>query len=348
MMNKQAMNKIVIIGHFSDSFDGQTIKTKIITDELIKKYGKDQISTLNTFGGVKALIKIFFKTPALLRESSNIMMFPAHNAVRVLTPLLTFWNHFYKRRLHYCVIGGWLPEFVYKRKWLSKRLKKYNYIYVETSTMKLLLEEQGFNNVVVMPNCKKLDILKPEELVYQEAEPHKLCTFSRVNKNKGIEEAIEAVKNINEENNRIVYTLDIYGQINEEDKLWFNNIQNSFPKYVSYKGLIPFDKSVQTLKCYFALLFPTKYYTEGVPGTIIDAYGAGLPVIASKWLNFDDVIEEGKTGTGYEFDDFNSLVSLLSSIASNPAAILKLREFCLNKYKEFSPEEVVNILKIDG
>lgn len=340
--------KVTIIGHFSDLLEGQTIKTKIITDELARKYGEDNINTFNTSGGIKTLVIILIKAPLLLKKSENVIMLPAQNAVRVLSPLLIFWNHFYKTKLHYCVIGGWLPDFVSKRRFLSNKLKKFNYIYVETSTMKHMLEKQGFSNLVVMPNCKKLRILKSEELVFQESEPHKLCTFSRINQEKGIEDAIKAVKCINEANHRIIYTLDIYGQIDDKARDWFKGLENAFPQYVSYKGGIPFNDSVDVLKDYFALLFPTRYFTEGVPGTIIDAFAAGLPVIASKWMNYEEVIDEGTTGIGYEFGELDSLVSLLNHISNKPEEILKLRECCLKKYKQYSPEEVVDILKMGG
>ena len=45
-------------------------------------------------------------------------------------------------------------------------------------------------------------------------------------------------------------------------------------------------------------IFPTRFTTEGIPGSIIDSYYAGVPVLASKWNSFDDVIEDGKTGVG--------------------------------------------------
>jgi hypothetical protein len=54
------------------------------------------------------------------------------------------------------------------------------------------------------------------------------------------------------------------------------------------------------LKDYFALLFPTHFYTEGIPGTVIDAYAAGIPVISAKWESYSDVIDEGVTGIGYK------------------------------------------------
>lgn len=41
-------------------------------------------------------------------------------------------------------------------------LKKINYIFVETESMKEQLESQGYDNVEVIPNCKELYILDAE------------------------------------------------------------------------------------------------------------------------------------------------------------------------------------------
>lgn len=65
-------------------------------------------------------------------------------------------------------------------------------------------------------------------------------------------------------------------------------------------------------------MFPTLFYTEGIPGTIIDAYAAGLPVISSKWESYGDVIEDNVTGIGYEFGSDDALVEVLEMIKSNP------------------------------
>ena len=43
-----------------------------------------------------------------------------------------------------------------------------------------------------------------------ELKPLPLCTFSRVMKEKGIEDAVYAVRTVNEHFGRTVYTLDIY------------------------------------------------------------------------------------------------------------------------------------------
>ena len=98
--------------------------------------------------------------------------------------------------------------------------------------MKRTLEAQGFKNIFVMPNCKYLTPLSVDELVYNTEAPCKLCTFSRVSKEKGIGDAVEAVKAVNEKLGRTVYTLDIYGQVDSDQIEWFDELKKEFPEYI--------------------------------------------------------------------------------------------------------------------
>ena len=342
------MKKVTVIGHFGfglEYLDGQTIKTKILAEELERRFGEAEVIKIDTHGGVKALIKAPFQVVKAFHQSKNIIMLPAHNGLLVYGRLLAYGKKiFQSRKIHYAVIGGWLSSYLTKRKGLSKCLRNFDGIYVETNTMRNALKKQGFDNLYVMPNCKKLTILSDEQLVYSIKEPYKLCTFSRVTKEKGIEDAINAVKYVNEKCGRVIYTLDIYGQIDSAQTEWFENIKNSFPEYINYGGLVPFDKSVEVLKDYFALLFPTRFYTEGIPGTIIDAYAAGIPVISSKWESFEDIIDDGVTGTGYEFNNLNHLQKILLAIVNDEIDINALKCNCNNKAMEFSPERAMEVL----
>lgn len=341
------MNKICVIGHFGFGqtlLNGQTIKTKIITEEIENRFGKENVVLLDLAGGVKKIPYLLFKIPMVLAKCDNLIMMPVENGLKFLTPVLKLWNTLFKRKLHYVVIGGWLPQFISDKKWLQNGLRCFHGIYVETNTMKAALEKMGLDNLVVLPNCKKLDILPEDKLIFPDGIPFRLCTFSRVMKEKGIGSAVQAIIKVNEQLGYVAFSLDIYGQIWENSKEWFENIQNDFPSYVSYKGCVDADKSVATLQDYFALLFPTHFYTEGIPGTIIDAYAAGIPVISAKWESYSDVIDEGKTGIGYEFDNLQALENVLLQVASNPKMLLDMKTNCLEKAKGYIPETAISKL----
>lgn len=337
------MKNVCVIGHFAKDenlLNGQTVKTKIITKELIKIFGKKEVSCIDTCGGIKALKRIPKQCLNALKYHKNIIIMPAENGLRVIAPLLVLFNGFFHRNLHYMVIGGWLPQFLQNKKMLSLFLREFEALYVETNAMKVALHKFGFNNVFVVPNCKELKILKPDELVYQDSEPFKLCTFSRVMKEKGIEEAVSTVRKINDTENKVVFTLDIYGQIDEKQIEWFENLQKSFPKYIRYSGLVSFDESTEVLKEYYALLFPTFYEGEGFAGTLIDAMAAGLPVIASDWKYNSEIIQNGKTGILIK----NSLQESLYEMRENIELWKEMKKNCLDEAGSYLPSKALKPL----
>ncbi|MBR2722403.1 MAG: glycosyltransferase [Clostridia bacterium] len=341
------MKTAAIVGHFGFGYeylDGQTVKTKILAAELKNQLGDQEISCIDTHGGAKSTPKLLLRCVSALKHHRNVIALPAHNGVRIVIPWLLFVNRFFHRRIHYAVIGGWLPNLLKEKRGLAKKLKKLDGIYVETTSMKEALEEMGFANIVVMPNCKELCVLTKEELVYPESEPYRLCTFSRVMREKGIEDAVQAVKAVNGKLGRTVYTLDIYGPVDPSQTEWFENLQKEFPAYVRYGGLVPFDKSVEVLKDYFALLFPTRFYTEGIPGTFIDAYAAGIPVITSMWKNSGDIFENGVQGLGYEFEKPSELERILFELSQDNEVFISLKPNCIEKAKCYLPKSVLTVL----
>ena len=322
--------RVAVIGHFAfgkECFDGQTVKTKIVTNELGKQLGNDEVIKIDTAGGKSTLLKAPFQSLKALKKAKNVIIFPAHNGLRVYVPLLSFFRKFFKnRKLHYVVIGGWLPEFLKTRKSLAKKLKRFDEIYVETNTMKRALEEQGFTNIVVMPNCKDLKILKPEELVYPTGEP------------------VNAVKEVNEEAGRTIYTLDIFGQVDAAQVQWFEDLKTTFPDYVNYRGVVDYDKSVDVLKNYFALLFPTYYDGEGIAGTVLDALASGVPVIASDWKYNAEVVNEN-IGFVYPVRIQESFIKILKIAAENPRILLDKKKDCLRESEKYTPGFVLQSLK---
>ncbi|MDU6807958.1 MAG: glycosyltransferase [Clostridium sp.] len=341
------MKKVGICGHFGKNktfLDGQTVKTKIITKELQKQFGNDEILIVDTYGGIKNLFRQIIRIFFIIKNCKNVIILPAHNGLRVFVPVLVFLNKFFKRGLHYIVIGGWLPEFVSKRKWLSRCLKKFDYIYVETSTMKESLKKKDFNNVVILPNCKNIKILKEEELIYNFTKPYKLCTFSRVMKEKGIEDAVKAVKGVNEKYGEIIYRLDIYGQIDNEYKIYFEKLCSNFPEYIRYKGMIPYEQSTEVLKNYYALLFPTYYEGEGFAGTLIDALASGIPVVASDWRYNSEIVEEDVTGFLFKTKNVKFLMDKLVEIYEKNIFVNNMKKECLKEANKYLPENVINVV----
>lgn len=341
------MYKTAVIGHFGfgiNMTDGQTVKTVTVTAALEKRYGGGKVLKLDTHGGAKALLKLPFQVLKALKNASNIIIFPAQRGLRAIVPLLAFFNRFYHRKLHYCVVGGWLPGLLNGKKRLQSALRGFYGIYTETELVKNKLAEMGFDNTVMLRNCKQLNICEEDELCSSYNTPYRVCTFSRVIKEKGIGEACKAVDAVNNRYGKEVLQLDIYGPVPDAEAHWFEALQKSFSASVRYCGTVDYDKSVKTLQPYFALLFPTRFYTEGIPGTIIDAYAAGVPVVSSRWQSFDDIVDDKITGIGYDFDNADGLRLSLEYICEHTDLWISLKGNCLKKARQFLPENALKEL----
>ena len=75
------MKKVCVIGHFGfgeNLLNGQTIKTKIVTKELDKQFGADQVVKIDTHGGAKSLPSVVFQMIKAFIKCDNIIIFPAH------------------------------------------------------------------------------------------------------------------------------------------------------------------------------------------------------------------------------------------------------------------------------
>lgn len=337
------MSRVAVIGHFGIGLNlanGQTIKTKIVTEE-VEKYCNEKAVLVDAHGGVKAIVPVIFGCVKALKSCDNIILMLTENGLKVSVPVLSFFNKLFHKKLHYVVVGGWLPEFLNQQPVLVKKLKSFHMIYVETNNMRMLLEEMGFKNVVVMPNCKRLEIVS-EPVTCEK--PYRLCTFSRVMKEKGIEDAVNAVISANEALGETAYQLDIYGQVDSGQTEWFDKLQKSFPTYIKYCGLVKFDESTKVLKQYFALLFPTYYEGEGFAGTAIDAFSAGVPVLASDWKYNNEVITPGYNGYLFPARDTNYLCNMLIDIIEDQNKWQQMKKNCITSAHKFEPGLVLHIL----
>ena len=122
------MKKVSFLGHFAfgvDKANGQTIKTKILGEELKRQVGEDQVDFYDTMGKWLFVLKMPFILLHMLRNYQNVVVQPAYKGVRLIVPCLVLLNLFFHRKLHYIVLGGWLPSFVGKYpilRWSLKRL----------------------------------------------------------------------------------------------------------------------------------------------------------------------------------------------------------------------------------
>ena len=327
--------RIGILGHFArntNMCDGQTVKTRNFEKAFLSSHF--DVFTVDSYKWKKHPFSFLFRIIKLVRNSDTVIMLPDAGGIKIYPYLINFFSS-NKRKKIYSVVGAWLPSYLEGNKRMKRQLKKFDYILVETQTMKTQLEKQGFDNIVIVPNFKDITPITAEECINSFDCPLRFCIFSRVTKQKGINDAIYACDRLNKEFGKNICSLDIYGPIEEEYRFEFTNLCKQYESLVNYKGVADPSQSVDILKKYYMLLFPTLFYTEGIPGTIIDAFSAGVPVLASEWESFKDVLTE-KDSVTYRFNDVEDLYEKLKYSVENVDIINEKRIYCLQSAHKFS------------
>lgn len=340
------IKKIGIIGHFggNENFsDGQTIKTKILYNEL-KKSTNWEIIKVDTYYKKNNPIKLLKDTLLCLFSAKDIIVLLSGNGMKFYFPLLYFFSKYFHKKVYHDVIGGNLDKYIEKYPNFRKYLNSFEVNWVETEGLKKKILNQKVTNCEVIPNFKRLNIIKKVNLEINE--PYKFCIFSRIMKEKGVEDAINTIKKINHKNKRKVCILDLYGNIDKNYESRFNELTKTFGEEISYKGIVPYNESSVILKNYFALLFPTYWDGEGFPGTIVDAFSAGIPVLASDWNCNKEIVSNKEDGIIYPNDEIKDLEEAIEWLIKNKNQMEVLKKNCIEKAENYQPDKYIKQIVI--
>jgi len=339
--------KVAIIGHFGAEeklYDGQTIKTKTLYDTL-KETGKYELMIVDTYFVKKSPAKLLWETLKCLACCKNIILLVSGRGMCIFFPLLYYWKKLFKINVFHDVIGGTLAKYMDDHPSWNRYLNYFNKNWVEFESLREDLEDRGVVNATVIPNFKQ--IKKVGEVSEYKKDEYYFCTFSRVSLEKGVEVAIDAIKEINDKFGKGTAKLDIYGQIDKEYEKRFRELENDFDEDIKYCGIVEFNKSTEVLQNYYMLLFPTFHDGEGFPGTIIDALFSALPTIASDWRANAEIIEHLKTGIIYPNKDFPDLYTTIEWAIKNREIVDEMRAQCFDAAENYSPESLVKKMIAD-
>ncbi len=321
--------------------DGQTVKTNVLYQELSERYPERTLICVDTYQYSKHILSILYHTVQAFVNCEHIFVLLSRNGRALFFPILMGLNCFFHRRLYHDVIGGVLPGEVRSHPALRKYLNRFEVNWVEFDAMKQELEQLGVKNVEVLPNFKRLHLLTADQLQPWTGEPFVFTMFSRVTKEKGIGEAASAIAAANQHFGMRRTVLYIYGPVELSYQAEFDAILEANVGTVFYCGCVPYEESVEALRRSFMLLFPSTYPGEGVPGTLIDAFSAGVPVIATDWHYNAQFVESGRTGYCYPWQQPEQLLEYIIYAVEHASEIDGMRPACLTEAQKYTPAQVM-------
>ncbi len=342
------MKKIGIIGHFGGDevfLDGQTVKTKNLKT-LVEDYCKLDTYCVDTYWAREKKLNLLMRSLLCLMKCKRIVILLGENGMGFYLPFLYWTNKLFRRKIYHYVIGNELIEMVGANPKLVKYLNALRINWFEYESGSEALRRMGLKNVETLSNCKKLEAVELEQITPYAVkdDSYTFCTFSRVTEKKGITDAIVAVAKINAQRGKMVARLDIYGQVDEAYRPTFDELISKHSDYVTYRGLVDSEQSVDVLRHYYALLFPTHWRGEGFPGTILDCYASALPILASDWNANKEIVVHTKTGMIYPTPEVKDLLGVIEWALDNKDEVDRMRFACRQEYEKYTPEHIAEII----
>ena len=339
------MKKVAILGQYGkgpDYVTGQAVKTYFIAGWMMRRFGRDQVEIVNTYGWKKRPVRLVFSLIRAMKRCGSVIMLPAQHGVKVFAPLVACLNRLFRRRIFYVVIGGWLADTLRANDRLRQAVAAFDGVCAETESLAADLRAAGIAHAWYLPNCR--DYVKAPPKALSGELPLKVCTYSRVTESKGIEDAAVICRKANAILGRKVFQLEVYGMVNDEYRAAFAALQAREKDTLIYRGIKNADEAAATLRDQFALLFPTYYEGECFAGTVLDAFLSRTPIIANDWKYNREVIRDGENGFLYPFRDTDAAAEKLVALYRDPDLYARLQRGCEASAREYDSDRVLEKL----
>ncbi len=161
------------------------------------------------------------------------------------------------------------------------------------------------------------------------------CVFvGQIREEKGIFDIIRALRE------RTDFSCDFYGPVIQRDRKMFED-QIAGSDHLRYRGIMEPSAVVDAMGAYDVLLLPTRSPGEGYPAVVLQAFAAGVPVIASAWKSIPDLIEDGVTGILIPPHSPESIVGALEKLSRDGGLYSSIAENALASAETFSEKAVV-------
>ena len=307
------MYRIIFIGSIKENrfpqggeeYKNQLILSKLKSEQIDLKY----FDTISWKNSPLLIFRLFYDL--LFREFDAIVISASSVSTYRFLKIIHFLRPKILNKISYSVIGGYFPEALETKRFNPIVYEKLKCIIVEGNSMKSQISNHLFSvSIEVVTNFKKFPQYHCEYIGGNKI--FRFVFLGRICEPKGVGIILKASKIIMTGYPDLNFIIDFWGP--KEEEYIFNEI-------CRYRGYLDFsnnsEKVYADLNSYNCFLFPTTWRGEGFPGVVIDAYVAGLPIIATDWNMNTEIIKDGINGFIIPPNDIEALVEKMVLVMRN-------------------------------
>lgn len=173
------------------------------------------------------------------------------------------------------------------------------------------------------------------------SEQTKLLFLSRIVKEKGVMEALQAFKLLVKDNDKLSLTMAGDGPMLDQAMQYAKD--NDLEEKVSFPGFVSGDAKRKVLTDCDLYIFPS--YTEGMPNSVLEAMAFGLPVVATPVGGIKDVVNDGEHGYLLEANTPEAIASSVVSIISDKKLQKTMSTNCYTSGSRFLASQIAQRLE---
>jgi glycosyltransferase involved in cell wall biosynthesis len=329
---------LLLIGALPPPVGGTTVLFKQLVDDL---HGRDGICvrvidvSRPTVGGMnnvihalRCLVLLFWHLP----WASVLSFQTSLQGAITFGPVVHVVSRLFRRKWIFRGFGGDIDAWHRNTLGMKKRLfdltvLKADVLLLERKTSVQYFQSQSGRSVQWYPNSRRCGV-RANVAANNRSMGRRFAFVGHVKPAKGISEIIEAAKMLSATG----IIVDVYGPLQDGvSNSWFTDSP------AKHCGPIAKEDVIQTLAGYDALILPSYWEGEGHPGVILEAYCAGIPVIATRWGGIPEIVTTD-TGILVEPRDVAGLAKAMQTLIDSDHLLSRLRAGARSKAAEFDAD----------
>jgi glycosyltransferase involved in cell wall biosynthesis len=321
---------IASCGSKKKHLNGESVKSRDILSCLQEHY---RVSSFN-LDTAKFWNTFRFYFAALFNHHRYVMICKAPTGAKIILKYLRFIHYPQKQIITYIYGFGLTGE--YAGKVLPADLEYCHALIVESPEVKQQFPANFPTEIGVFPCLKRVYAI-PNDEPYQHKDILNLLFFSRVIKSKGVLEILNATIKANQP--EVHFDLSIAGDTTREPST-NAAIQEAARKYpfIHFLGssfTIQGEESYVRFSTYDLHVFPSQFFHECAPGSVVDSFIAGVPTLSSKFHSYENLLN---SSFAYFVDKpiSSELVSALIAIYRDQETLWEKRKLCQQEAAKYS------------
>jgi glycosyltransferase involved in cell wall biosynthesis len=207
---------------------------------------------------------------------------------------------------------------------IREKMEQVDHIIAYTGLMRdlLLANGVGHGKIEVSPYGIDTSHISKAPLERPLPPPLRVGFVGTLAPHKGCDTLIRAFRKLPRE---LEATLDIYGNLNRF-KRFLKELRrlSGSDERINFAGPFQRERVGQVLSELDVLVVPSRWY-ENQPGVILEAFAAGVPVIATDLGGMSEFVKHEENGLLFELEDVEDLARQLRRLGEEPGLTEKLR-----------------------